>query len=208
MMMNSKHSLARQAGAVYLSVVISGIFALMYVPSKLFIWSDASATFSNIQNHEGLFRMGIVANAIMNIAFLILPLALYRLLHTVNKTHAVAMVVLAVVSVPFSFANLSYKVNALTLVNGTHYLPLDPAARVTGALSTRTIQQRCKTGVNILGIVAFSVRLPRFQIWFFAKKTGRVLDVGLLRLFDQLYRRLFIQKLWRTGHQRFCFHSR
>jgi len=106
---------ARTAGLLYLFVVLMGIFSLAYVPSKLINWTDAAKTYTNIQSAETLFRLGIVAGIICYTAFLLLPFALYKLLHKVNREMAVIMVVLAAASVPFSLFNLLHKVNVLTL---------------------------------------------------------------------------------------------
>lgn len=62
--------------------------------------------------------MGIVAGIISYISYLILPLILYRLFESVNRTHAVLMVALAVASVPISLFNMIAKVDVLTLLSG------------------------------------------------------------------------------------------
>lgn len=114
--MDSLKKTARIAGALYLVVVITGMFALLYIPSKLIVWNDAQTTFDNITASETLFRLGIYAGILCYTAFLLLPLVLYKLLSPVNKTHAVAMVALALTSVPISLFNLTHKLNVLTLL--------------------------------------------------------------------------------------------
>lgn len=120
--MDSNKKTARIAGLLYLIVVLTGIFSLMYVPSKIIVWDNAALTFNNIIGSETLFRLGIVAGIICYTAFLFLPIVLYKLLNQVNKTHAIGMVVLSVVSVPFSLLNLLNKVNVLTLIDKPEYL--------------------------------------------------------------------------------------
>lgn len=120
--MDSNKKTARIAGLLYLIVVLTGIFTLMYVPSKLIVWDNASVTFNNILESETLFRLGIVAGIICYSAFLILPIVLYKLLNQVNKTYAIGMVTLAVISVPVSLVNLLNKVNILTLIGKAQYL--------------------------------------------------------------------------------------
>jgi hypothetical protein len=115
--MDSPKTTARIAGALYLVVVLTGLFALMYIPSKLIVWTDATTTFNNIKSSETLFRLGIYAGVLCYTAFLLLPLVLYNLLQHVNKTHAVAMVALALTSVPISLFNLKHKFAVLTLIN-------------------------------------------------------------------------------------------
>lgn len=107
----------RIAGLLYLVVVITGIFSLGYVPSKLIVWSDAAVTFTNIANSEFLFRLGIVSGLICYTFFLFLPLVLYKLLQPVHKTYAIYMVILAIVSVPISFINMQNKFAVLSIIN-------------------------------------------------------------------------------------------
>lgn len=113
---------ARLAGLVYLILVLTGIFSLIYVPSQIISNVDAATTVANIKGAEALFKLGIVANVICFSCFLILPLVLYRLLSHINKTHAVLMVALSVVSVPISLVNLLNKWSVLTLVGNSSYL--------------------------------------------------------------------------------------
>ena len=120
--MDSKKKIARIAGLLYLIVVLSGIFHLMYVPSKLIESDNHSVTISNIIASETLFRLGILGGLICYTSFLLLPLILYKLLSPVNKTHAVLMVTLAVVSVPISFVNMLNKFAVLTLLSKAKYL--------------------------------------------------------------------------------------
>jgi hypothetical protein len=120
--MEANKKTARIAGILYLVVVLTGIFSLMYVPSKLIVWDNASETTSRIIASETLFRLGIFASIICYIAFLFLPIVLYKLLSPIHKNHAVAMVALAVVSVPISLFNLSHKFAVLTLTSKEAYL--------------------------------------------------------------------------------------
>jgi hypothetical protein len=126
--MASNKKTARIAGLIYLILVLLGIFNLIYVPSKLIFWDDAAATVNSIKDSEFLFKLGMVAGLFSYVTFLILPLALYKLLSQVDKTQAVLMVVLAIISVPISFVSIGYKFDVLTLLSGEEYLMvLEPA---------------------------------------------------------------------------------
>jgi hypothetical protein len=113
---------ARIAGALYLVVVLCGLFSLMYVPSKISNWNNPEMMISNIVSNEMLFRLGIFVGIIGYIFFLLLPLALYKLLVDVNKTYAALMVALSVVSVPISLVNMLNKFDVLTLLSKSNYL--------------------------------------------------------------------------------------
>jgi uncharacterized BrkB/YihY/UPF0761 family membrane protein len=105
----SNKKTARIAGLLYLVVVLTGIFSLMYVPKKLIVWDNAATTFNNIVESETLFRLGIVSSLICYTFFLFLPLVLYKLLKSVNKGYAKAMVALVAASIPIAFMNIQNK---------------------------------------------------------------------------------------------------
>lgn len=114
--MASNATTARIAGLLYLIVVAAGIFSLAYVPSLIEASDDPATLVAAIREHETLFRFGIAAAFACYTAFLILPLALYRLLAPYGRTAAMLMVALAVASVPMSFGNLIHRVDVLSLL--------------------------------------------------------------------------------------------
>lgn len=114
--MESNKKTARIAGLLYLGVILTGIFSLAYVPSKLIVWDDPATTFTNIKTSETLFRFGIVSGLVCYIFFLLLPIQLYRLLKNINEFYAKLMVLLAVVSVPISFLNIQNKLAVLHII--------------------------------------------------------------------------------------------
>ncbi len=128
--MNSNKKTARTAGLLYLLVVLSGIFSLLYVPGKLVVPGDAPATVKNIIASETLFRLGILSGLIGYTFFLLLPLVLYKLLSPVNKTHASLMVIFAVITVPISFINILNEFAVLTLISGAGYLKIFEADKL------------------------------------------------------------------------------
>jgi len=120
--MNSLKKAARTAGFWYLLMAITGPIGLLYVPSKLIVPGDATATASNIEASELLFRIGIVSNLVCQIAFIFLVLALYRLLKGVNQQHASLMVALVLVAVPIAFLNMLNPLAALLLLSDEGFL--------------------------------------------------------------------------------------
>lgn len=123
----------RVAGLLYLTVVLSGIFSLAYTPSRI-PTADPETAIGNILAAESLFRAGILAGLICYTAFLILPLALYRLLHGFGRHAAVVMVALAVVSVPIALNALAFKISVLSLVQDSGLPPDLLKAQVGAAL--------------------------------------------------------------------------
>ena len=113
---------ARTAGALYLLNVVSGLFGLAWVPSQVGGYGDAALAVQRIAAHEGLFRAGIAAELVCYLTFLLLPLALYRLLAATQHTAAVLMVTLAVASVPLSLAALAHRLDVLSLLGHAAWL--------------------------------------------------------------------------------------
>src|SRR6202011_992790 len=113
---------ARIAGAVYLSLVLTAPFSLLYVPGKLIVRGNATATANNILTHETLFRFGIIGELFGMVIFILLGLALYCLLSDVNKTWAQLMIGLVLVSAAVGFLNVLNNVAALNLFRGGDFL--------------------------------------------------------------------------------------
>ena len=68
--MESLRKTARLAGGVYLGVVVTGIFVLMYVPGRLFVEDDAATTVNNILAHQTLFQSYILAGVLSQLLFM------------------------------------------------------------------------------------------------------------------------------------------
>jgi len=66
----------------------------MYIPGKLFVHGNATATVNNIAAHEWLFRFGIVADLLCGVILIFLTLAFYRLFREVDQYLAVLVVIL------------------------------------------------------------------------------------------------------------------
>lgn len=135
---------ARIAGALYLVVVLAGIFSLAWVPSRLAVSGDALARFAQLQHEAFVFRAGIAASVVCYLAFLLLPLALYRLLAAHGRVTAVVMVALAAASVPFSFANLLHRLDVVAL--------LEQASRPGANLAVLAVQAQASLAQYNQGI--------------------------------------------------------
>jgi len=121
--MNSTKKQARVAGLLYLLAAIPAPIGLMYVPGKLIVSGDATATADRIRASESLLRIGIASELFPQIIAIFVVLALYRLFKAVNETLARQMVILgALVSVPIMFLNVLNEIAALILVSGADFL--------------------------------------------------------------------------------------
>jgi hypothetical protein len=113
---------AHIAGAVYLSMVVTGPFSLIYVPSKLIVRGNATVTAANVLAHDTLFRFGILGGLFGQVLFICLGVALYRLLSDVNKNWARLMVGFVLVSAATGFLNELNNLGARILFRGGEFL--------------------------------------------------------------------------------------
>jgi len=113
--MNDARRQGRIAGSLYLVVVLTGMFSLGYVPSRLAALTDAHGLPDAIRMSEPLFRAGVASFAVEQVAFLLLPMALYPLLRPAGRFLAAAMVAFVLVAVPIALVALAARVEALTL---------------------------------------------------------------------------------------------
>jgi hypothetical protein len=125
--MNPIKKQARIAGFLYLLASIPAVFSWVYVPNKLIVTGDATATADHIRASETLFRLSIGSELIGLILFIFVVLALYRLFRPVNEKHALAMATLLLISLPISFVSVVNEIAALIVVSGASFLSVfDP----------------------------------------------------------------------------------
>jgi hypothetical protein len=188
---------ARIAGTVYLSMVFTAPFSLIYVPNKLIVRGDATATASNILAHETLFRFSILGELVGQVIFICLAIALYRLLSNVNRTWALLMVGFVLVSAAVAFLNTLNNITALLLFRGDDFLAvLDKAQRdAFGMLFVRLHSHGMFIDEIFWGLWFFpfgllvfrSGFLPRFLgIWLMINCFG-YLALSVIALFFQPY---------------------
>src|SRR5256714_8126397 len=165
---------ARIAGAIYLSMVITGPFSLIYVPSKLIVRGNAAATADNILAHETMFRLSILADLVGQVIFICLAVALYRLLSGVNKIWAVLMVALVLVSAAVGFVNTLNDIAALTLFRGADFLAVfdKPQRDALGMLFIRLHTQGIFIDEMFWGLWLFPFGLLVFRSGFLPRFIG------------------------------------
>jgi Domain of unknown function (DUF4386) len=113
---------ARIAGVLLLLSLVAGGFGEAYVPSKLIVSSDATATAQNIKAFESLFHMGFAGYLIESVCDIALSLILYVLLRPVRKDIALLAAFFGLVGTAvFATAELFYLAPSLIL-GGAGYL--------------------------------------------------------------------------------------
>jgi len=113
----------RTAGLWYLLLTVLGPLRLMYIPGKLFVRGDATATIGNIATHERLFRAGVASELLGGLVLVFLVLAFYRLFKSVDQNLAVQVIVFGgVMPATIDFLNATLDLGVLTFAKGGGFL--------------------------------------------------------------------------------------
>src|SRR6059036_845667 len=165
---------ARIAGAIYASMVVTGPFSLIYVPSKLIVRDNAAATAENVLAHETMFRLSILADLVGQVIFICLAIALYRLLSGVNKIWAALMVAFVLVSAAVGFVNTLNDIAALILFRGADFLAVfdKPQRDALGMLFIRLHSQGIFIDEMFWGLWLFPFGLLVFRSGFLPRFIG------------------------------------
>jgi len=135
------------AGLLYLLVAVIAPIGIMYVPGKLIVHNDATATADNIRASESLFRIGIASELVGATLMAFVVLQLFWLFKPVNEKLAWLMLVLgALLSIPMSFLSTINELAALVLARGGDFLSafttaeLDSLSYLFLRLHSKTLQ--------------------------------------------------------------------
>ncbi len=167
----------RVAGLYYLVIVLIGPLRLIYIPSKLFVKDNATATVNNIAAHQWLFRAGIVSDLIGGVVLVLLTLAFYRLFRGVDQNLAVQVVIFGgVMPALLYFVSVACDIAALAIVRGIDFLSVFTKPQVdTVAMFLLDLRDHQNTAAEMLwgvwlfplGILIYRSRfMPRFLgVW-------------------------------------------
>jgi hypothetical protein len=117
-MPTSPKRLARIAGVLYLLVGIFGGFAEGFVEPKMYAAGNAATTAGNVVANAELVRLGVLADLFQATVWVFLGLTLYLLLKHVNKSVAMAMVVLVAIGAGIVCLNAVFEFEGLRAATG------------------------------------------------------------------------------------------
>ncbi len=173
--MSSTRNPGRVAGFLYLLLVLAGPLRLIYIPSKLFVEGNATATANNIAAHELLFRLGIVADLFCAVILIFLVLAFYRLFKGVDRNLAVLVVILGgVMPATIYFINVVTDAGALMIVRGADFLSVfDKPQRDALAMLLLNLHDHQNTAAEILwGLWLFPLAILVYRSRFLPRFLG------------------------------------
>src|SRR5213080_1114270 len=120
--MNSLKKQSRIAALLYFVNALPAPFALLYVPSVVLVRGDAAATANNVRDSELLLRLGMAGELFSSTIVIFAMFAFYHLFKAVSQKHAMAMMILMLISVPISYLNVLNDLAAITFARGPEFL--------------------------------------------------------------------------------------
>jgi Domain of unknown function (DUF4386) len=109
---------ARIAGALYLIIIVTAMFAEMFVRERLVVYGDAAATATNILAHEALYRYGGVAMLIALVCDTAFALIFYQLFKPVSRGLALLATFFRLMPVAILAVNLLNHFAPLVILKG------------------------------------------------------------------------------------------
>lgn len=120
--MPSQKTLARIAGLFYLIVIITGLFAEVFVRQALKVPGNAMATAQNIQSAEMLYRLGFVADLVNFVIGLPCVLIIYILFSPSSKQLMRLALIFVIIQTAIISANLLNQISPLVFLSNAAYL--------------------------------------------------------------------------------------
>ena len=121
--MESPSRLARMTGILYFLVILTGVSSEILV-HNFFVPGDIAATVNRIMAHEAIFRLAFVISLTRYAILILLVLALYKLLRSVDKDLALVMVAFALVGISIGMVSLLFQFAAPLMLNRSGYSTL------------------------------------------------------------------------------------
>ena len=112
---------ARLAGLLYLAMSILAMISYFYLNRLFFVSGDPAATARNILAREQLYRISILSDMFVQLLFILVVLALYRLFKEVDRNQARLMVALVGTGIVAQVASFALHSVPLMLLKGSSY---------------------------------------------------------------------------------------
>ena len=192
--MNSIQKTARVTGILILIMAVIAPFSMIYLPSTLIVPGDAATTAKYITASEGLFRLGMVSDAIVFLIEIGLCALLYTLLKPVSKTLSLVAAFARLAMTILQGINLLNHFFVLLLVSGAGYLTVFAPNQVQALV---LLFLNAHEAVVLIWGLAFALHLLIsgylvYQSGYLPKWVGGMLIIAGLCYFTQSFGNLLL----------------
>ena len=178
---------ARIGGALYLIIIVIGLFGEAFVRDKLIVSGDATATAKNIMASESLWRFHIAAEVFLLICAIVLLMILFVLLRPVSRELTLLAAFFNLVSIGLEAATTMYLIVALFPMGSSAYLKVFAPEQLYAMASLSLKSHGYGFGVSLIFFGCFCVVIGRviFRSGFLPKALGVLMQIaGLCYLTD------------------------
>ncbi|MBA0087184.1 MAG: DUF4386 domain-containing protein, partial [Acidobacteria bacterium Pan2503] len=165
---------ARIGGALYLIIIVIGLFGEAFVRDKLIVSGDATATAKNIMASESLWRFHIAAELFLLICAIVLLMILFVLLRPVSRELTLLAAFFNLVSIGLEAATTMYLIVALFPMGSSAYLKVFAPEQLYAMATLSLKSHGYGFGVSLIFFGCFCVVIGRviFRSGFLPKAVG------------------------------------
>src|SRR5438094_3837106 len=171
---------ARIGGALYLIIIVIGLFGEAFVRDRLIVSGNAAATAANVMSHESLWRFHIAAEIFLLICAVALLLILFVLLRPVSGDLALLAVFFNLVSIGIEAATTMYLLEALFPLGNAAYLKAFTPEQLDALASLSLKSHGYGFGVSLLffGCLCLIVGYLIFKSGYLPKTIGVLMQIA------------------------------
>ena len=166
---------ARLGGALYLVIIVAGLFGEIVVRDGTIVSGDAAATAHNIAASEPLWRVGIAGDLVMHVCDVPLMLIFYTLLRPVDRFIAQLALIFTLTQSAVLVASKLSQITPLLVLSGAPYLDAFDARQLDALAYVALRSDAYGFGVGLIffgfaclalgHLIVRSGFLPRFLGW-------------------------------------------
>lgn len=171
---------ARIGGILYISLIVIGMFSVVFIRERLIVSLNAEATATNIRNSEFLWRIGIVCDLVMHLLDIPIMLIIYTLLKPTNKNIALLALLFNLIQTAVLVANKLNLLMPLFLLGNDDYLKAFDVQQLNSLLyvSLKAHDYGFGLGLIFFGFVCITNGYLIIKSGYFPKIIGIMLQVA------------------------------
>lgn len=173
-------ALARTAGALYLTNIVLGAFAIGVVPALVAVAGDAAATARNIHSYDVLYRLGIVAHVIVLLTNVPLAVIFYELFRVVSRGLALLAAFFTLAGTAVEASGLTSQFAPIALLSGSTYSSALTPSQIQALAYMPLDLQAVGYAINSIffGFYGLTVGYLVFRSNFLPRVIGVLLAIG------------------------------
>jgi hypothetical protein len=195
----SPRSIARMGGLFWLITFVMGALALS-IYDGFVVAGDAAATASNLLSRESFYRLGVSANLVATMAYLVATLFVYELLRPVSKRISLLAAFFSLTACAISCVAHALQLAPLAILRGESHAALFTREQVDGLarLFLQTSEQTASVAFAFFGLHVFLIGVLILRSTFLHRAVGLLMLFGGLGWLTFAFANLLSPELGRT----------